>query len=508
MKNRLKGNIVLFILLCLICDLNAQHLTKNMNSQIVTMTSYEGSNYIFSTGFSDPVIIGDSSFNLGCYATILKIDDIMNVEDHICIKDTFNTSPNFNSGFGIPGAKLDMESDIHSENLFITGTFYTPTIIGNDTLYPATPSGIDAIFLAKLDTNLNPIWAISNDFHNDWFSPEIGVKEMEVDGRGRVWLSVEVDYLNSIAFGNDTIYGVGTVVFDTAGVPVPAYYNDPEISDYEFTHMKRIDESRMLLLKKDLSVFTQYIIMMDTDADTILWKKPNYDDIRKIAVDTANNCYYGTTYNGVLYKYDMMGNRIWYNIFNLNAKPKALSLTEDGDRLFVAAVNQDTMNTIYVIDSSGVSIDSTAWGINTSYGNSHDIYLKSFEGDGDYLKTTFESDDDTLLFGNDTLPPFAIDYLILSFININQILTSVPKIPDLNPSAKALEIFPNPNKGSFQIKDMERIENIQLYNNLGQLVREVEIADGNIHIEGKAGIYFLKVMYENGEVAFGKVVKQ
>ena len=73
--------------------------------------------------------------------------------------------------------------------------------------------------------------------------------------------------------------------------------------------------------------------------------------------------------------------------------------------------------------------------------------------------------------------------------------------------AEELQIYPNPTTGNLQIKDMERIENIQLYNNLGQLVRQVESLNGNICIKEEVGIYFLKVKYNDGRVAFGKLVK-
>lgn len=484
-------------------------------SEIYSSKSINGKNYLFgsiATPVSNPMLtVKGSTYPLDCSKPLfLVVDDSLNLIEHKCFYDTSGSNTGFHKGMGIPNAKIDIEKNIHSEKLFITGSVGGTVIFGTDTLYPATPSGIDVIFLAKLDTNLNPIWAISNDFHNDWFSPEIGVKEMAVDGRGRVWLSVEVDQFNSIAFGNDTVYGVGTVVFDTSGVPVPAYYNDPEISDYEFIHMKRVDESRMLLLKEDLSVFTQFIYMMDTDADTIIWKKANYDNIMKTTVDTANNCYYGISYNGILYKYDMMGTRVWYSIYNLNAKPRFLSLTETGDRVFVAAVAQNTMNTIYIIDSSGVLVDSTIWGISKDFGNSQDIYFQSFHINNDFLKIACKSYHlDTLLFGNDTLTPSTNYAAVLSFININQILTSLPQVPELDKATEvSLEIFPNPNKGSFQMKNPEKVESVQLYNSLGQFVKGLEIDNGLINIEEDAGIYFIKVRYKDGNVAFGKVVKQ
>lgn len=58
------------------------------------------------------------------------------------------------------------------------------------------------------------------------------------------------------------------------------------------------------------------------------------------------------------------------------------------------------------------------------------------------------------------------------------------------------------------LKNHGNIEDIQLYNNLGQLVREVETHDGSINIKENSGIYFLKVIYKDGKVAFGKLVKQ
>ena len=474
------------------------------------MVNVGSHSYLFPTDAVNPTI-GDSTYNTGGFAALLKIDDNMIVRDFFCIEDTLNNCGSVHESSWFPGTKMVLDQD-HSGNLYITGLFQAPLIFGKDTLFPSGPpnGGIDAIFLAKLDKNLNPVWAVANDLHGNWMDPKIGVKEMEVDGRGRVWLTAEVDYLNSIAFGNDTIYGVGTVVFDTSSIPVPAYYNHPEISDYEFFQIKRVDEKRILLLKKDPTVFTDDIIMMDIDADTILWKKANYDDIRQVAVDTANSCYYGLTYNGVLYKYDMMGNRIWHNIYNLNAKPRFLAVTEDGGRVFVAAVNPDTMNTIYVIDNSGMLIDSTVWGTNTKFGNSYGMPFTSFGISSHFLKMTFSTNRlDTLLFSNDTLLLRTDPSTVISFMDIRGVLTSLPPISSAGEKTTApLQLFPNPTNGFFRIKTQEQIEKIELYNNLGQYVRELQAKDDLLKIKEKPGIYFLQVRYKNGKAGFGKLVKQ
>lgn len=71
-------------------------------------------------------------------------------------------------------------------------------------------------------------------------------------------------------------------------------------------------------------------------------------------------------------------------------------------------------------------------------------------------------------------------------------------------------ISPNPVENSISINSQKPINKIELYNQPGKLVREIEVRNTNITIDMtllKSGIYYLKVYSKNGDVQTEKIVK-
>lgn len=68
-----------------------------------------------------------------------------------------------------------------------------------------------------------------------------------------------------------------------------------------------------------------------------------------------------------------------------------------------------------------------------------------------------------------------------------------------------IEIFPNPTTHFVTIKTLKNIDNIALFNNLGQQINSVKITNNTIDLSGfSSGIYFVKV---NSNETF-KIIKQ
>ncbi len=103
----------------------------------------------------------------------------------------------------------------HNGNSYITGTFQDTLIIGSDTL--ANTGGYNSIlYLAKLDSSGNPIWAICPTGNN-----MSEANDLSVDGDGSVYLTGA--YRGTMTFGSVTLGGIGgwgrtfTIKFNSNG---------------------------------------------------------------------------------------------------------------------------------------------------------------------------------------------------------------------------------------------------------------------------------------------------
>jgi hypothetical protein len=92
------------------------------------------------------------------------------------------------------------------------------------------------------------------------------------------------------------------------------------------------------------------------------------------------------------------------------------------------------------------------------------------------------------------------------------------KTKDLNLSTAAIEIVqpmnlhisPNPCKSGFEIKSQSPLDKVAVYNETGQLVRQISVAKGDVYIDLNSnanGLYIIKATDVSGTVIVGKVVK-
>lgn len=69
------------------------------------------------------------------------------------------------------------------------------------------------------------------------------------------------------------------------------------------------------------------------------------------------------------------------------------------------------------------------------------------------------------------------------------------------------KLYPNPTNGILKIQSSEEIENISIYNQLGQLIKsqkatEIDLTDATM------GMYLVKIKFENGQSAVQKIIKK
>jgi hypothetical protein len=118
---------------------------------------------------------------------------------------------------------------------------------------------------------------------------------------------------------------------------------------------------------------------------------------------------------------------------------------------------------------------------------------------GDHFPTFYPKDID--LDGN-----VDIAYGIYNRIGWIENLT-ILKIPEYQNDKLAL--YPNPTNGIFTVKSKASIQELAIYNRLGQLILSKTNQKNMIDISILSnGIYFLKILFENGSIETKKVVKK
>ncbi len=74
----------------------------------------------------------------------------------------------------------------------------------------------------------------------------------------------------------------------------------------------------------------------------------------------------------------------------------------------------------------------------------------------------------------------------------------------LNKNAAQIELFPNPNNGSFQIQGIDNYESLEIYNINGSLVKRYDSYTAQINMD-RSGMYLLKIDLGDGVVVSKKV---
>ncbi len=119
----------------------------------------------------------------------------------------------------------------------------------------------------------------------------------------------------------------------------------------------------------------------------------------------------------------------------------------------------------------------------------------------DGIKSMFIQPDDKLLFGAySQADNSSLTEQVLFRLNNTALSTT-----DYFFNDNKIEIFPNPTTHFVTIKTLKNIDNIALFNNLGQQINSVKITNNTIDLSGfSSGIYFVKV---NSNETF-KIIKQ
>lgn len=440
--------------------------------------------------------IADSNYAVGlCQQHVLIVNENNHLKNSLCFFDTAGYSSQ------VFDAKIVYDSITNS--LYLAGIFIDNISLIIDTLY----TNLDpTLFLARLDTNLNPIWAKTTDCVNYRNKLETKLAALTLDDRGRPWVSFEVSGNNRITcFNGDTVHKEGKIYADSNGiiqvsnthyVPIGTPTNPGDYRHF----MYGIDSSRIIEL------YRSKMQMIDTDADTIIWRKHvNFNDPTQMILDPIHQKIYCSTMSGTLYQFNYNGSINWQTNNVLYGSAEGLAVTPAGDKIYLYG-NYNHFKRIHVIDTNGNLLQSQTWGIDTYQNNSNLIKPKSFKIDKNYLKILFSGSSNRTFFGTDTF--FNLqreDDVFFSIFNLNSVLThSQSNHYDLIP----LSLFPNPTKdGAFNIALSDEILEIDCFDINGKNIKLKQIENNKYQFENsvKRGFYLLKVKTPNG-VAFSKII--
>ncbi len=444
--------------------------------------------------------IADSNYTLNpCFQHIISINASNYYRNSLCFFDT--------SGYRAQIYDAKIVYDSITNSIYLAGIFVDNIIIGNDTLdylgYPTIPT----LFLSRLDTNLNPIWAKVTDCKNGSNRKETELGALTLDEKGRPWVSIKVSGNNKITcFNGDTIYQEGRIYADSNGtITVSKTHYIPSgtpINPGDYRHfMQAIDSSRIVEL------YRSKLQMIDSDADTIIWRKHiNTNDPIQMCVDPIHQKIYFTSISGTLYQYNYKGTINWQTNNVQYGSAEGLAINKGGDKIYLYG-NYNHFKRIHMLDTNGNLLQSLTWGIDTYQNNSDIVEPKAFKISKNYLNILIRSYSDELIFGNDTLQP-KMNYRYdgyFSKIDINSVLTHTQSFQN-NPIQ--FLIFPNPTKdGAFNIVISDEILEIDCYDINGKSIKLKQIENNKYQFENsvKRGFYSLKVKTPNG-VAFSKII--
>ncbi len=111
--------------------------------------------------------------------------------------------------------------------------------------------------------------------------------------------------------------------------------------------------------------------------------------------------------------------------------------------------------------------------------------------------------------GTDKINKTVITVTEVPFIPTELESATIPvNINSIETDDKALKVFPNPTNDIFRVETTDRIEEINVYNNVGQLILQDRNSKGKVNISRfKAGIYFIQVE-TNTSIEWAKIIKQ
>ena len=366
-----------------------------------------------------------------------------------------------------------------SENILLTGIFYSPQIVfGNDTLVNSG-NNVD-VFIAKYDSSGNPLWARS--------AKDAASYSVCTDAQGN---AVMTGWFNgtTITFGNDTLTNASNAS-DIFIVKYDAYGNVLWAKSAGGTN-----EDKCNGISADASgntyitgFFKSSAIVFGNDTLTNINYTGNVDDIFVAKYDSSGSVVWAKSIGGT------GGDEGWSIDADVNGNTWVTGYANNTD-ILIASYN--TLGNLLRLDSIETSnAAQMGYGIKT-------------DGNGTLFLTGWYSSP-IIAFGSNILNNAdntgSSSDVFVAKLNYGITTTIQDKLNTI-----MVNVFPNPfsNHLTFTFSDNKQIT-VSLYDFLGQqILRQTFTNSAKINTEQLAdGIYFYELRNANGEVKNGKVLKQ
>ncbi|MGD0710352.1 MAG: T9SS type A sorting domain-containing protein [Bacteroidales bacterium] len=439
-----------------------------------------------------------SSITFGYYA-LINADNTGNTSDLFVAK--FNTNGNVIWAKSFGGADDDAANSVAVNaigNVYLTGYFYNDTLtFGSTSLTNA--NGYDDIFLAKLDTSGNVIWANSAGGTDNALANSV-----VADASGNAYVAGGF-YCDTLSFGSISL------INDNAG------YEDIVLAKYD-------SSGNVLWAKSEGGANDDAAYSVTTDASGNAYLTGSFRSAT-LAIGTSvlmNSDTTNSTEDIFLAKYNANGNLLW---------AKSAGGTESDDAYSVAV---DALGNSYITGrfNSPVikfGVDSLTNVVST--GISSDIFLAKYDAGGNVLwaKSAGGTDDDvansialnasgniyitgdfvstSCTFGNDNMLNDSNYYQIfVAKAGIGAGIKEMNNSPDIS-------VYPDPNNGKFQVTSPKsQIQSLDIYNMIGEKVCSItnykQQTTNEIDISSfLSGMYVIEVKTEKG-IEVRKFIKE
>lgn len=489
----------------------------------------DASNNVFVTGyfFSPTIVFGTYTLtNSGNY-------------DVYIVK--YNSAGNVLWAKSAGGIYDDVSTGIatnSSGEVIVTGSFTSPTMIFGT--YTLTNAGVTDIFITKYDTNGNVIWSKRE---GDTNSDE--ANSITTDGSGNIFITGQYQS-NTITFGTYTLTNMGigdiyvtkydgsgnvqwaqtvgdnfldvgngittdasgnvyvTGYFKSASLVVGTYtLNNAAAGNADFFIMKYDGSGNPQWAKNSGGIFEDVGTSVTHDATgniyvTGYFKSPTFS----LGVFTFTNAATGTC-DIFTAKYNSSGTEIWAKGAGGNIDDIGYGIATDiGGNVYVSGHIHSTNMIVgtYTLTNAGVGVGDV---FILKYDNSGTILWGDRMGgtadDGSSIVATDASgnayiagyfNSTSITFGSYTLTNVGSADMFVAKIS------TVTAVENLQNVSNEFHVYPNPTSGKFQLKGLEELDGIEIYNSVGEKIYSSTLLSSNssINISDHAkGIYFVQI---------------